>query len=185
MALNYLVTEQKHNLFGRIQCVPAPTDGNKEGIRITNNWQKEHLENVDVPQLAALFAKNPKGGFPKDGRVLWNKAGKEALLVLFREFERLNLLRHILTWAGAWAPRYIRGSTSVLSSHAWATAFDINAQWNGLGQTPAAAGQKGCILELVPVAEECGFYWGGNFPRKDGMHFELANPEVWVFVERT
>jgi hypothetical protein len=35
-------------------------------------------------------------------------------------------------------------------------------------------GEHGCLLELVPIANEHGFYWGGHFSRKDGMHFEIA-----------
>jgi hypothetical protein len=44
-------------------------------------------------------------------------------------------------------------------------------------------GEKGCVRELVPIANEHGFYWGGHFGsvvngkmigRMDGMHFEIA-----------
>ena len=44
-------------------------------------------------------------------------------------------------------------------------------------------GQIGCVRELVPIANECGFYWGGHFGKEvngkmvgrlDGMHFEIA-----------
>jgi hypothetical protein len=30
------------------------------------------------------------------------------------------------------------------------------------------------VRELVEIANEWGFYWGGHFTRKDGMHFEIA-----------
>ena len=48
---------------------------------------------------------------------------------------------------------------------------------NCLGQTfeqPALLGEKGCVRELVPIAHDHGFYWGGHFTRQDGMHFEVA-----------
>lgn len=35
-------------------------------------------------------------------------------------------------------------------------------------------GDKGSVRKLVPIANERGFYWGGRFSRRDGMHFELA-----------
>ena len=33
---------------------------------------------------------------------------------------------------------------------------------------------KGSVRQLVPIANELGFYWGGHFNRRDGMHFEMA-----------
>jgi len=77
-----------------------------------------------------------------------------------------------LGWFGN--PRFIRGSRSILSNHAWYTAFDINYRWNMLGETPADIGEKGSVKELVPIAHDFGFYWGGHFRRRDGMHFEAA-----------
>ena len=46
--------------------------------------------------------------------------------------------------------------------------------WNGLGARPALVGQKGCVRELVEIANRNGFYWGGHFTRLDGMHWEVA-----------
>ena len=43
-----------------------------------------------------------------------------------------------------------------------------------LGTTPALVGRKGSVRELVEIANANGFYWGGHFTRKDGMHFEVA-----------
>ena len=46
---------------------------------------------------------------------------------------------------------------------------------NPLGAEPAYPKQKGCVFDLVPLAHEHGFYWGGHFAsRRDGMHFEIA-----------
>ena len=88
--------------------------------------------------------------------------------------EGLGLLDRVLTWGGLWAPRFIRGSKSVLSNHCFASAFDINVPWNGLGRDTAPTGKRGSVWELVELAHEYGFYWGGHFQRKDGMHFEVA-----------
>jgi hypothetical protein len=42
-----------------------------------------------------------------------------------------------------------------------------------LGVHPARIDQKGCVRELVEIAVDHGFYWGGWFPKRpDGMHFE-------------
>jgi hypothetical protein len=71
-------------------------------------------------------------------------------------------------------PRFIRGSRTTLSNHAFGTAFDINCDFNRLGHTPALMGERGCVREMVRIAHENGFYWGGHFTRLDGMHFEVA-----------
>ena len=68
----------------------------------------------------------------------------------------------------------MRGSRTTLSNYAWGTAFDINVPWNARGTVPALCGEKGSVRELVAIANEHGFYWGGHFSRRDGMHFEVA-----------
>ena len=45
-----------------------------------------------------------------------------------------------------------------------------------LGEAPARQGEVGCLYDLVPIAWQHGFFWGGNFPRRpDGMHFEVGD----------
>jgi D-alanyl-D-alanine carboxypeptidase len=70
---------------------------------------------------------------------------------------------------------FIRGRPGELSNHAFGAAFDINFPWNPLGEVPALVGQRGCVRELVPIANRFGFFWGGHFHnRLDGNHFEVA-----------
>jgi hypothetical protein len=71
---------------------------------------------------------------------------------------------------------FVRGLAhrQVLSNHAFGTAFDINYAWNKLGAEPAVESMKGSVYPLIPLAHKHGFYWGGHFSRKDGMHFEIA-----------
>lgn len=168
----------RYKLFGQFEFSPAPTKSNPEGIRILGSWQKENLCMVTVPQL--------KGGTilgaPKSGRVLWNKAAKAQLLGLFQAWEDEGLMPLVKSWAGSWSPRFVRGSDKTLSNHAWGTAFDINVARNGLGQRPALAGEDWSVRELVPLANQYGFWWGGHWApaynggtgRADGMHFEVA-----------
>ena len=96
------------------------------------------------------------------------------MLALFERWEQAGLKPLVSSWAGAFTPRFTRGSRSVLSNHAYGSAFDINAEWNGLGALPRLLSERGSVRKLVPIANELGFYWGGHFSRRDGMHFELA-----------
>lgn len=72
----------------------------------------------------------------------------------------------IMTWDGCFNIRKTRGART-MSLHSWAIAIDINAAWNGLGKEPQMSPQ------LVKSFTDAGFDWGGNFKRKDGMHFQL------------
>ena len=157
----------RERLFGKFEYHASPTADNPERIVITDDWAKKNIVKVSLPALSKAT-----GG--KYTSMYWHKSADEQLVKFFEELEKQNLHTKILSFAGSYVPRFIRGSRSQLSNHSWGTAFDINVPYNGLNKTPAQIGQKGCVRELVPIAHEFGFYWGGNFSRPDGMHFEIA-----------
>lgn len=77
-------------------------------------------------------------------------------------------------WAGAYNPRYKRGvahdqNPNHLSNHASGHAFDIAAQRYPLGREIPG---PDLIHLLVPIAKSYGWRWGGEFTRRDGMHFQ-------------
>lgn len=153
-------------LFGTFTYKPAGMVTNPEAIIITDDWPSKNIQTLVVPQLI-----NVKG--TPTGRVSMNVKVVPQFLTFFKRLEDEGLLKHVVTWDGGWSPRFIRGSKVSLSNHSWGTAFDINARWNPYGQVPAAPGSLGSTCELVSIAYECGFYWGGWFStRPDGMHFE-------------
>ena len=98
----------------------------------------------------------------------------EQLVGLWDAWSEAGLIDRVLTFEGAFNARFVRGSRTNLSNHAFGTAFDINFGWNRLGVEPAWPNQQGCLFELIPLAHKWGFYWGGHFQRRDGMHFEIA-----------
>jgi peptidoglycan hydrolase-like protein with peptidoglycan-binding domain len=156
--------------FGKYPFVPAAVPGNPEAIRITSNWVAENIVTVTIPQLIGV------SGAPANGHAQFHRLVAPRAVALFQAWENAGLKALVLSYAGSFVPRFIRGSLSILSQHAFGSAFDINAQWNGFGATPAALGAKGSVRALVPIANELGFYWGGHFARRDGMHFEIARP---------
>lgn len=102
----------------------------------------------------------------------------------FKNLVDRGLFSEIKTWDGVWNHRSIRGyekkfaaavaagnielAMKYLSTHSWASACDINQSENGLGQEPKLS------ANFVKCFTDAGFVWGGNFKRKDGMHFERA-----------
>lgn len=158
----------REKLFGKFAFVAAPVAGNQEAIKITDNWARDNIVTVVIPQLKGIE------GAPGSCKVQFHAKGAKQLQDLFAAWEAAGLLPLVLGWAGSWVPRFIRGSKTNLSNHAWGTAFDINVPWNMLGVVPALKGKKGSVRELVDLAVQHGFFWGGWFSgRPDGMHFEL------------
>jgi hypothetical protein len=161
-------TAARQQLFGRFDFVPKPVPGNPEAIQILGSWVADNIQTVTIPQLAGVE------GAPANGRILTHKAIAPQLLAMFRAWEQAGLLPLVKSWAGSFAPRFVRGSRTNLSNHAFGTAFDINARHNPLGTVPPLVGRPGSVRKLVPIANAHGFYWGGHFNRPDGMHFEAA-----------
>ena len=163
-------TAARQRLFGAFEYEPSPTAGNPEGIRILGAWESENIRAVPLP-LAGV------SGAPSSLAVMFHKAAIPQLLGLWGAWERHGLLPLVQSWHGAFVARFVRGSRSTLSNHAFGTAFDINAGSNPFGAKPALLGAPGSVQELVPLAHAWGFYWGGHFGGvPDGMHFELAVP---------
>lgn len=154
-------------LFGEFTYIAAPTATNPEAIKITNGWAKDNISTITICQLSGLK------GAPSDSSIQVHKLLENQILSLFSAWESSCLSHRLKSWGGSWVPRFIRGSRTSLSNHSWGTAFDINVQWNMLGTVPALKNNDGSVRELVKIAYDHGFYWGGWFPnRPDGMHFE-------------
>jgi hypothetical protein len=159
--------QDRAGVFGTFSYQPAGTAGNPEAIKITDNWPKDNITVVEIPQLVGV-----KGA--GNGHVSFHKKGAKQLQDLWKAWEEAGLLPLVLSWEGAWAARYVRGSRTYLSNHSFGSAFDINYKWNPLGAIPALIGKQGSVRKLIQLAHEFGFYWGGHFKRLDGMHFEIA-----------
>jgi hypothetical protein len=156
-------------LYGKIEYVSKGL--NTDDIIITNNFVKENIIKITIPQLAKI--QNPHGI-----NLSCHRLAAPNILGLWQEWENLGLLSRIITFNGLFNARFVRGSRTTLSPHAYAAAFDINTRWNGLKKKPPGVGEKGSVRELVPSALRWGFNWGGFWKdRYDGMHFEVIEPK--------
>lgn len=160
-----LSSRARAELFGEIEYEHIPTEHNREKVECINGWNTENVKKVHIPELIPI-----KGS----SDVWFHVLGHEQLKRLFAELAEKGLLQDILSWGGSYCMRLIRGSKTRLSSHAWASSFDINMSWNRLGRTPAPEGEKGSVVAIAEIAYKHGFFWGGHFNnRPDGMHFEM------------
>lgn len=161
---------QREHFFGKFAYVSARTPSMPELIKVTDKWDTHNVHKVSIPQLVGV------NGAPNSGEVYFHDKVAAPVQALFAAWESAGLMHLVLGWGGSYVPRYIRGSRTILSNHAYGAAFDINVPWNGLGARPALVGKKGSVRLLVPLANSHGFYWGGHYKnRKDGMHFEFAD----------
>ena len=128
----------------------------KYGTPTPNN---PNLVSWDVPAELEI------GVIPK--RIYCNKDLINPLQRAFKNLISTGHVKELKTWDGCFNIRKIRGGSS-MSLHSWAIAVDVNAFENGLGKEPKlSAGFVKCFTDA-------GFDWGGNWRRKDGMHFQLS-----------
>ncbi|WP_308364840.1 MULTISPECIES: M15 family metallopeptidase [unclassified Microbulbifer] len=100
-------------------------------------------------------------------RIWCHKAMHPFLDTALKNLQKQGLLGDLNEFGGSHNIRATRGTTT-WSAHSWALAIDINMTGNGLGQTPTMS------QEFVKCFTDAGFFWGGNYSRKDGMHFTIA-----------
>jgi hypothetical protein len=160
--------------FGDFEYEVATGSSDPDAIKIKGGWEQNHIVTVTIPQLARI-------AHPKSIHQRFHKLASMQFLNLWQAWEDHGLLDRVLTYDGSFVPRFQRKTARIpgvspLSNHSWGTAFDINAGYNPLGSEPAIMWEKGCVFELVALAYELGFFWGGHFGggRTDGMHFEIA-----------
>jgi hypothetical protein len=166
-----VTTAQIQKVFGKFTFKAAPLPKNPEHIKITDDFVQKNIIQITIPQLIGIK------GVPANGKIDFHRLAANQLVRLFQDWAKAKLIDRILTFDGSFNPRFVRGSKSVLSNHAFGSGFDINAEFNRRGHTPALVGMKGSTRELVQIANENGFFWGGHFKRKksiDGMHFDVA-----------
>jgi hypothetical protein len=133
---------------------------------------KQALKKYGDPNLQRAMVMWDVPGYMEIGvipkRIYCNRDMIEPLSKAFHNLIQTGHVNELKTWDGCFNIRKKRGLAS-MSLHSWGIAIDVNAFENGLNQTPKlSAGFVKCFTYA-------GFYWGGNFKRRDGMHFELSD----------
>lgn len=161
--LDYISGTTRDLYYGPIRFVPAPTEDNAEGVRLTNDFESKNII---------------RKTFPLIGFAAIHRLAAPSLEAALREIERKGMGHLVRSYAGGFYPRFVRGSKTNLSSHSYGTSIDINAQENPQGHPPTP-GQE----QLAPIFEKHGWYWGDKFrPTRDPMHFEFILPPKGVLV---
>ncbi|GAB1362388.1 M15 family metallopeptidase [Rhodobacter sp.] len=83
--------------------------------------------------------------------------------------------------AGALCVRFIRGSSTSISNHSWATAIDLTLE--GKLDGFADGGTQFGLLILAEYFNEEGWFWGAAYNREDSMHFEVGEETLRKWQE--
>ena len=150
--------EQRMRRWGRFEFEADPEPGNPENIRILGAWEGKNIVPVDCP----IWGQH---------RVHLHREVVADYVAFMNELIDVKLANRLHSFDGGFNARFIRGSRTTLSNHAWGTAFDVNCDDNPLGHTPAYIGEPGSVRELVMIGVKHHFFSAGCFTRADGMHF--------------
>lgn len=102
-------------------------------------------------------------------KIFINKDFKRKLSVAFTNLEKAGLHKEIKTFDGCYVLRQVRGKNAI-SLHSWAMAIDFNSETEKLGQE-----YTNWSGQFIGIMKAAGIYWGGDWRRKDPMHFALYN----------
>lgn len=138
------------------------------GEILDNKWADEGkwMAVMKIPDFFATWI-NTATGKPTT-KIYCNKDMVDPLGQVLNNIRDRGLLRELKTFDGCFSIRDVRGIPGQPSCHSYGLAIDINAKENALGKDPVIS------QELVKCFTDVGFAWGGNFKRKDGMHFSRA-----------
>lgn len=118
--------------------------------------------------------------FPEPLQLAWGHPGQVARVIrchpiaadpfrsAFRTIHAEGLWHALKTFGGGFTVRPQRGNSAKWSTHAFGLAGDFDVANNQLGETPRME------PAIVRIFEACGFKWGGDWPRKDGMHLQFC-----------
>lgn len=99
--------------------------------------------------------------------VYCNKDMAIPLMIALDNVKTRGLLNELKTFDGCYEVRDIRGIPGKMSAHSYAMAIDVNASQNPLGK------QGLMTLPFIQCWKDAGFVWGGDFSRRDAMHFSM------------
>lgn len=141
----------------------------KYGAIVDGKWADEgkFCTALQIPDDISENWINSATGHPTT-HIYCNKDMAPFLLQALQNVRDRGLLHELKTFDGCLMIRSVRGEPGKPSCHSYALAIDINSDENKLNQKPKMS------YALVKCFTDVGFSWGGDFHRKDGMHFSLA-----------
>lgn len=142
----------------------------KYGPIVDGKWANEAhwMESFLVPGEFYNHLINTYTGSPTT-KIYMNKDMHSPLLLAFKNLKDAGRDRELHSFDGCFVIRSVRGYPNTPSAHSYGLAIDFNAKDNPLG------GESSWTDDFVKCFKSAGFYYGGEFHRRDAMHFALVN----------
>jgi hypothetical protein len=144
-------------------------------MKSQNGWQAS--QNRDAINVRNYLIAGTKRHFA------CNEIAAPILCAFIAEFHELIEKIDEGTWDDwGYCYRDVRGINGTLSNHSSGTAVDIDSKKHPMGKARTFAPPAVEIIQNL--CKKYGIVWGGNFTRKDEMHFEIIETPAQV-IERT
>jgi peptidoglycan hydrolase-like protein with peptidoglycan-binding domain len=167
---------------------PAAASINQGLVAVSNAFMLARLGNPresyspqcqvpTLPRLRRNLVRDSVGPFPVTGLVPAVLSLKAVLIDIQREQPAIH---RALGTAGMLCCRWVRGSSTSISNHAWGTAIDLtlNGELDVRGDNQVQWG----LLQIAPIFNRHGWFWGAAYRTEDAMHFEASQRliEAWA-----
>lgn len=155
------------------KLLPSRNSVNQALIGHPRGSYAKNCQPPENPEFIALLEKANVGPFTVTGL----RPAVRALEAILRDVKaEVPAIYGKLGHAGMLCCRLVRGSKVSVSNHAWGTAIDLKIDGKLDGYNDGKV-QQG-LLDLWPIFNRHGFYWGIAFTREDAMHFEASDQLV-------
>lgn len=142
-----------------------------EGHQLKTNreWMRRNMVYVELPSALPLSWAPTK----RVTRVTCHRLLRVQLEGFFRDLVERDLWDEFHTYGGGFEMRLQRGSTTAISRHAWASAWDFNPE-----DYPLGSGRDWPAPIIACWHEHAGRNGGEYSGRQDAMHFEFAKVAI-------
>lgn len=136
---------------------------------ISPNWEFQNIVRISLPAPLKLDLSVTDNDEPVVRRITCHRLVADNLTKVLKEVLDAGLWCDLGGYSGGYIFRPIRGSNKI-SMHSFGIAWDWGASRDLLGDTKIDMPKK-----IVDIFKANGFTWGGDFARKDAMHFQYAS----------
>lgn len=164
-----MLTKAPHGIVEILRTFGDPREYLQDTGTLSPDWEKDMIVRIPLPYPLHLDFSVEDKDEPIVKRITAHKKVAGNLQKALQEVYDAGLWCDLGGYSGGFAWRPIRGKKAI-STHAWGIAWDFGASRDPLGDEKIDMPKA-----VVDIFKANGFTWGGDFERKDAMHFQFAS----------